>query len=149
MFRFSLPAESDYSKPTSTDGDDQRRHYPAVGLNCRQTMPGTDGLTTVFYKDACPLPLDFDAVERDWRGEGFSFGIFRDPPGQEWNDFTHQSDEYVLVAEGRLRIEVGGEIAECEPGDLVRIPRRVSHSLKTLSENGSVWLFGYGYWNET
>ena len=99
-----------------------------------------------FSKAAYPLPLDLAAVEADWRGEGFSFGVFRDPPGQEWNDFTHASDEYVLVAEGRLRIEVGSDAALCEPGDLVRIPRRVSHSLKTLSESGSVWLYGYGYW---
>lgn len=99
-----------------------------------------------FVRSAYPLPLDYAAVEGDWRDEGFSFGVFRDPPGQEWNDFTHASDEYVLVAEGRLRIEVGGETAVCEPGDLVRIPRRVSHSLKTLSADGSVWLYGYGYW---
>lgn len=105
-------------------------------------------MTEAFRKAAYPLPLDFDTVEADWRAEGFSFGVFRDPPGQQWNDFTHASDEYVLVAEGRLRIEVGVESAVCGPGDLVRIPRRVSHSLETLSANGSVWLYGYGYWRD-
>lgn len=101
----------------------------------------------LFSSAAYPTPVDYSTVEADWRDEGFSFGIFRDPPGQQWLDFTHQSDEYVLVAEGRLWIEVGGQSRVCEPGDLVRIPRQVSHSLKTLSENGSVWLYGYGYWS--
>lgn len=104
-------------------------------------------MTIVFEKAARSVPVDFSSVEDDWRSEGFSFGVFHDPPGQEWNDFTHQSDEYVLVAEGQLKIDVGKETAICDPGDLVRIPRRVSHSLKTLSPGGSVWLYGYGYWD--
>ena len=103
-------------------------------------------MSRVFESAAWALPIDFAAVEEAWRREGFSFGVFRDPPGQQWNDFTHRSDEYVLVAEGRLRIDVGKESAACEPGDLVRIPRGVSHSLHTLSADGSVWLYGYGYW---
>ncbi len=103
-------------------------------------------MITVFKKTALPTPVDFSSVEEDWQREGFSFGIFRDPPGQEWNNFTHRTDEYVLVAEGQLRIEVGNESAVCNPGDLVCIPRQVSHSLKTLSAGGSVWLYGYGYW---
>jgi len=103
-------------------------------------------MITVFNKAAQPTPVDFSSVEADWQREGFSFGIFRDPPGQEWNNFSHQTDEYVLVAKGQLRIDVGDETAVCEPGDLVRIPRQTSHSLKTLSAGGSVWLYGYGYW---
>ena len=105
-------------------------------------------MTTIFNKSVRSAPVDSDAVRDDWQREGFSFGIFRDPPGQEWNNFTHRSDEYVLVAEGRLKIDVGSETAICVPGDLVCIPREVSHSLKTLSPTGSVWLYGYGYWNE-
>jgi len=105
-------------------------------------------VSTVYIKADRPLPVDFDAVEADWRRESFSFGVFRDPPGQQWNNFTHHSDEYVLVAEGRLQIDVGNESAICEPGDLVRIPRLANHSLKTLSADGSVWLYGYGFWED-
>jgi quercetin dioxygenase-like cupin family protein len=103
-------------------------------------------MITVFNKAAHSVPVDFSGVETQWRLEGFSFGVFHDPPGQEWNNFTHQSDEYVLVAEGRLKIDVGNEKMICAPGDLVRIPRQVRHSLKTVSANGSVWLYGYGFW---
>jgi len=103
-------------------------------------------MTTVFNKAALPPPVDFTAVEAAWRLENFSFGIFRDPPDQEWNNFSHPSDEYVLVAEGRIKIDVGNESMICTAGDLVRIPRQVRHSLKTLSTDGSVWLYGYGFW---
>ena len=105
-------------------------------------------MTSVLMKSAYRVPVDFSSVADDWRSDGFSFGVFRDPPGQEWNDFTHQSDEYVLVAEGQLKINVGNQSEICEPGDLVRIPRRVRHSLKTLSPGGSVWLYGYGFWDD-
>ena len=97
-------------------------------------------------RNAYQVPVDFAEVEKDWTSEGFSFGVFRDPPGQEWNNFVHSTDEYVLVAEGTLEMSVGSKQLTAEPGDLVRIPKGANHSLKTLSAQGSVWLYGYGHW---
>lgn len=88
--------------------------------------------------------MDHKAVEREWGKRGFDFGVFRDPAGQEWNDFVHRTDEYVVIAEGTLEITVGDNTALCEAGDLVWIPKRTSHSLRTTSASGSVWLYGYG-----
>jgi len=105
-------------------------------------------MTQILQHSAYSLPVDHDRVRRDWADEDFSFGVFRDPPGQEWNDFTHDSDEYVLVAEGEMRISVGTESFKAVPGDLVRIPRHTAHSLVTLSASGSVWFYGYGYWEQ-
>ncbi len=103
-------------------------------------------MNDVVQRNAYSTPVDHAAVRAGWRTEGFSFGVFRDGPGQEWNGFVHDDDEYVTVAEGRLRISVGDETVEAGPGDLVRIPAGVVHSLKTLSSEGSVWLYGYGRW---
>ena len=103
-------------------------------------------MNDVVRRNAYSTPVDHAAVRAGWRTEGFSFGVFRDGPGQEWNGFVHDDDEYVTVAEGRLRISVGDETVEAGPGDLVRIPAGVVHSLKTLSSEGSVWLYGYGRW---
>lgn len=103
-------------------------------------------MTDVVDRGFWPVPVDFEAVRSDWERQGFTFGVFRDPPGQEWNDFVHSTDEYVVVAEGRLEIEVGTERVTGEPGDLIRIPRQTAHSLKTISAEGSVWLYGYGNW---
>lgn len=101
-------------------------------------------MNETFHKSAYSTPVNNQQVEKEWCQKGFSFGVFRDPPGQEWNDFVHDTDEYVVVAEGRLEIRVGEESATCAPGDLVWIPRHVRHSLKTISEDGSTWLYGYG-----
>ncbi len=101
-----------------------------------------------FQSKAIDLPVEEGAVRAQWESEGFSFGVFRDPPGQEWNGFVHSTDEYVLVAEGRLDVRVGSEQAIAEAGDLVRIPKGVRHSLKTVSKDGSVWLYGYGHWDD-
>lgn len=101
-------------------------------------------MRNTFEKSAYATPVDPDAIEREWRARGFSFGFFRDPPGQEWKDFVHAKDEYVIVAAGRLTISVGHEISQCEAGDLVWVPKGTRHSLKTISPDGSVWLYGYG-----
>jgi mannose-6-phosphate isomerase-like protein (cupin superfamily) len=103
-------------------------------------------MSDVFQKGAFALPVVANDIKSAWQQQGFSFGIFRDVPGQEWNDFVHGTDEFVVIAEGDLTISVGAETADCEAGDLVRIPRGVEHSLKTTSQNGSVWFYGYGDW---
>ena len=105
-------------------------------------------MSNIFTENAYDIPVDFDQVQSDWANEGFSFGVFRDPQGQEWNDFIHDTDEYVLVASGELEIRVGDQVKTVGSGALVRIPRNTFHSLKTLSSAGSVWLYGYGMWEQ-
>lgn len=97
---------------------------------------------TVFRPSAYAIPVSPSAVQADH--PGFSFDTFRDPPGQVWADFRHDTDEFVVVAEGRIAIEVGDERADCRPGDLVRIPAGARHTLRTAPERGSVWFYGYG-----
>ena len=103
-------------------------------------------MTVIFEKGAYALPIVADNIKKSWQNEGFDFGVFHDPPGQEWTGFVHDTDEYVLVANGTVTVSVGSEIAECESGDLVHIPRGAVYSLKTTSASGSVWYYGYGYW---
>ncbi len=97
----------------------------------------------VFCTAAYPLPVSRAAVQADH--PDFSFGEFHDPPGQVWADFVHAADEFVVVAEGSVEIEVAGETACCGPGDLVRIPAGARHSLRTAKTAGSVWFYGYGH----
>ncbi len=99
-------------------------------------------MTGAFRKAAYAVPVSQSVVSEDF--PGFSFGVFRDPPGQIWADFTHGKAEFVVLAEGKVQIEVAGEVAHCVPGDLVMIPARVSHTLRTSPDAGSVWYYGYG-----
>ena len=38
-------------------------------------------------------------IKQNWKSRGYTFGIFKDPPGQVWADFVHKSDELVVLAE--------------------------------------------------
>ena len=89
-------------------------------------------------------PIDRAAVAREWAARGYSCRLFVDPPGREWNDFMHATDELVTVIDGRLRMTVGEATCEAGPGDEVFIPRRTRHSVKNVHPGTTRWLFGYG-----
>ena len=99
-----------------------------------------NGVDPAFY----PAPVDHDLVAADWAAEGFSFGVFRDPPGQRWEGFVHRTDEYVVVAEGELELEIAGETYRARSGDRARSAAGAVHSVRSLSAQGSIWLYGYG-----
>ncbi len=41
-------------------------------------------------------------IKQDWNFRGYTFGIFKDPPGQVWADYVHKTDELVILAEGEI-----------------------------------------------
>ena len=102
---------------------------------------------SAFRKARYPLPVDPAAVRADH--PGFTFGTFNDPPGRAWENFVHDTDEFVVVAEGEIAIEVAGETQTCGPGDLVLIPAGARHSLRTSPAAGSRWHYGYGHRDES
>ena len=88
-------------------------------------------------------PVSEAAVADDWRARGYDCRLFVDPPGREWNDFVHPTNELVTVVEGRLRLVVGDQTVLAEPGDEIFIPRGAPHSVKNVSSGTTRWLFGY------
>lgn len=89
------------------------------------------------------VPVDHGAVARDWSQRGYSCRVFTDPPGQEWRDFVHETNELVTVVEGRLEVEMGGERYALECGDELFIPRGVSHTVRNIHDGTTRWLYGY------
>lgn len=90
------------------------------------------------------VPVERSAVDRSWRQRGYSCGLFVDPPGREWRDFVHGTDELVTVVEGRLRLTVGGAVIVADPGDEIFIPAGVLHTVKNIHSGTTRWLYGYG-----
>lgn len=88
-------------------------------------------------------PVDPTAVAARWRGDGYSCHTMTDRAGQQWNGFTHATNEVVTVVQGRLRLILGGETIEAGPGDLVFIPRQIAHSVHNISDGETTWMFGY------
>ena len=93
-------------------------------------------------RDKFPEPVDRRAVCADWKARGYSCGLFTDPPGREWNDFRHPTNELVCVAEGRLELVVGGRRLGAGPGDEVFIPKGAVHSVKNVHHATTRWLYG-------
>ena len=89
------------------------------------------------------VPVDRGAVAEDWKSRGYSCGVFVDPPGREWNDFVHETNELVTIIEGELRMQVGDETFVARPGDEVFIPSRTLHSVANVYAGTTRWLFGY------
>ncbi len=88
-------------------------------------------------------PVDRAAVAGDWRERGYSCGLFVDPPGREWNDFVHSTNELVTVADGKLEVIIGCERYVAAPGDEFFIPKNAVHSVKNVHSGTTRWLYGY------
>lgn len=54
------------------------------------------------------------------------------------------SEQVVLLLEGRLDAEIGNERATLEPGDVIIIPRKVAHRLTCVGPAAAVTFNVYG-----
>ena len=88
-------------------------------------------------------PLDLQTVAESWARDGFSCDLWVDPPGQQWLDFVHSTDERVVVKEGRLEFEVEGTRALLGSGEGVFIPAGSRHSVWNRGTSTARCVSGY------
>ncbi len=82
-------------------------------------------------------------VAEDWASRGFSCALWTDPPGQRWEDFTHPTDEIVIVLEGEMEFEVESEVHHPAAGEELFIPSGAVHSARNIGTTTARWLYGY------
>ena len=82
-------------------------------------------------------------ISTDWAARGFSCDLWTDPPGQRWEDFTHATDEVVIVLEGEMEFEVEGQVHRPQPGEELLIPAGAVHSARNIGSTTARWLYGY------
>jgi quercetin dioxygenase-like cupin family protein len=87
--------------------------------------------------------MNTETVRERWKKRGFGCGVWTDPPGQVWEDFTHETDELVMVLEGDVEFEIGGRVFKPKAGEELLIPRGVLHSVRNRGKGQSRWLYGY------
>ena len=87
--------------------------------------------------------LSLYQLKQNWNSSCFTFGIFNDPPGQEWADFVHKTDELVVLAEGEIEIEIEGKSQRPQIGEEVYIPANATHIVRNVGSVGNVWYYGY------
>jgi len=84
-----------------------------------------------------------EQIKEDWNSRGYRFGIFKDPPGQVWPDFVHKTDELVVLAEGKIEIEIEGQSQQPPIGIEVFIPAKAMHTIRNVGKTNNVWYYGY------
>ena len=82
-----------------------------------------------------------EQIKKNWESRGYSFGVFKDPPGQVWADFVHRTDELVLLAEGEIEIE--GKSQQSPIGEEVFIPSNAINIVRNIGIKHNVWYYGY------
>ena len=87
--------------------------------------------------------MNSDQIKQDWNSRGYSFGVFRDPPGQVWADFIHQTDELVVLAEEEIEVEIGEKSQRPKIGEEVFIPANAVHTVRNVGLTNSVWYYEY------
>ena len=87
--------------------------------------------------------MDQEKIKKDWDSRGYSFGIFKDPPGKIWADFVHRTDELVVLAEGGIEIQIEGISQQPQIGDEVFIPAKAVHTVRNIGSTNNVWYYGY------
>ena len=87
--------------------------------------------------------MNSEQIKKDWNSRGCSFGIFKDPPGQVWPDFVHETDELVVLAEGKSEIEIEGQSQQPPIGEEVFIPANAMHTVRNVGNKNNVWYYGY------
>ena len=83
------------------------------------------------------------SIAADWASRGFSCELWIDQPGQRWEDFTHATDELVIVLEGEMEFEVAGKIHHPKLGEESLIPAGSMHAARNIGKTISRWLYGY------
>jgi quercetin dioxygenase-like cupin family protein len=84
-----------------------------------------------------------DRIATDWSRRGFSCDLWTDPPGQTWEDFTHTTDELVMLLEGEMEFEIAGQVQHPKIGEELLIPAGNVHSARNIGKTTARWLYGY------
>ncbi len=100
-------------------------------------------MAELLVKGRFKRPVLREQVRRDWELRGYSCQDFVDPPGREWNDFRHRTNELVTVLDGKLRLIIDKDDVIAEAGDEMFIPKGALHSVHNVHSGTTKWLFGY------
>ena len=87
--------------------------------------------------------IDRRKIQEEWAARGFSCDLWVDAPGQRWEDFVHDTDEVVIVVEGKMEFEVEGTVHYPRIGEELLIPAGAVHSARNIGSSTARWLYGY------
>jgi quercetin dioxygenase-like cupin family protein len=94
------------------------------------------------YKDAQPVEMLPGLVRRVLAcSKTMMLAEFSFESGAEVPQHHHPHDQVGYVVSGRMRMTIGGEVAECGPGDSYHAPSDVPHSGVALERSVLIDVF--------
>ena len=80
-------------------------------------------------------------IKKDWDSRGYSFGIFKDPPGKIWAEFVMGQTNLLYCQRERLRLKAIHSSLRL----VMRffIPAKVVHTVRNIGKTNNVWYYGY------
>ena len=123
--------------PSQNRGNSGRNHFSRLPTSCSWKVNSNHRtLKEVFQKDATK-------IRQQKESRGFSSGIFRDPSGRIWPDFSHSIDEVVILAKGQVEIKVQGQMYRPVIGEEIFIPTQAILTVRNFVTVPNVWYYGY------
>jgi quercetin dioxygenase-like cupin family protein len=89
------------------------------------------------------MTVNRNEIAAAWAKRGFSCDLWTDPPGKRWRDFTHPTDELIVVLEGEMEFEIAGKVSRPAIGQEVLVPAGAVHSTHNMGSTTARWLYGY------
>lgn len=65
---------------------------------------------------------------------GFGFGVWEDPPGRIWENFTHDVNELFMLVEGEVELIIKDKILFPKVGQEILIPTKAAHTVKNIGK---------------
>jgi hypothetical protein len=87
--------------------------------------------------------IDREQVAADRAKRGFGCDLWTDPPGRRWEDFTHATDELVVLLEGEMEFEISERVCHPKIREELLIPAGAVHSARKIGTATARWLYGY------
>jgi mannose-6-phosphate isomerase-like protein (cupin superfamily) len=87
--------------------------------------------------------IDKYVVRANWKNRGFSWDIWIDPPGKVWEKFVHNSDELLMLIDGEIELEMGGNILHPDIGEEIIIHAGMNHTVRNIGTETNHWFYGY------
>ncbi len=87
-------------------------------------------------------PSSESVLRRRLEHLGYSVTRYVYPPGTYFPDHHHETDKMDAVVSGRLRITMDGKEYILEAGDMIAVPRAVTHSAEVIGDKPVISLDG-------
>jgi mannose-6-phosphate isomerase-like protein (cupin superfamily) len=128
-------------------GRSRRRARPLVPVLRNEPASRPTATPELIARSKWSYPVNPMSVGMDWGRRGYSCERIADPPGQEWRDFVHDTDELMVVLDGWLEVEVAVDGAaqrfDAMAGDEVFVPAGANHTVRNAHSGTTRWLYGY------